>query len=232
MPSWPTSLKILKATRPSRKNPARSGGADQAGSQQFVFAPGGGVWTWSLTVAVRTRDDVLDLGAFVEGMDGQAGTALVPIYDGKRAPWNIDPWTGGAITPAKHAASVAVDPAFGTNPDTTGLQDFRLGADAALNATQVVIARNKGGLIRPGMFFSLPGGEMKVITSLNAPDSGATSSRVAAIRPWLRVARSEGDTLEFGHPVSLARFASEDIGRQDLDQLRLGQVTLDFVEAF
>ncbi|NNM75071.1 hypothetical protein [Enterovirga aerilata] len=231
MPIWPDTLTIIKATRPNRRNPARSGGADQTGSQQFVFAPGGGVWTWSLTVAVRTRDDVLDLGAFVEGMDGQAGTAMVPIYDGKRSPWNIDPLTGGAITPAKHAASIADDPAFATNPITTGLLDFRLGAPAGLNATRVTIARYRGGLIRPGMFFSV-GSELKVITALNVPDSGASSSRIATIRPWLRAARSAGAALEFGRPVSLARFASDDTGRQDLDLLRFGQVTLDFVEAF
>lgn len=229
--AFPSTLTVVKVSRPRLSNPSRGGGPGLDGTEQLVVAPGGGRWTWSVTIQVRTRDDVLDLDAFVLGMAGRAGTALVPIFDGQRAPWNVDPLTGGLITPAKAAASAAVDPAFNANPDTTGALTFTLGDPAPMNATTLIVARATGGIVRPGMFFSLSS-EMHVVTALDTPDVGGPATLSVSIRPWLRADYASGTPLEFARPVCLARFASDDTGRMDLDLLRFGQVTLEFVEAF
>lgn len=229
--AFPTTLTVVKASRPRLSNPSRGGGPGLDGTEQLVVAPGGGRWTWSVTIQVRTRDDVLDLDAFILGMAGRAGTAIVPIFDGQRAPWNVDPLTGGFITPAKAAYDRAIDPAYDTNPDTTGALAFTLGAVAEMNATTLTVARATGGVIRPGMFLSI-GAEMHVVTALDTPDAGGPATLSVSILPWLRDDHPAGTAVEFASPVCLARLASDDTGKLDLDLLRFGQVTLDFVEAF
>lgn len=229
--AFPTTLTVIKASRPRLSNPSRGGGPGLDGTEQLVVAPGGGRWTWSVTIQIRTRDDVLDLDAFVLGMAGRAGTAIVPIFDGQRAPWNVYPLTGGFITPAKAAYDHAIDPAYDTNPDTTGTLAFALSAPAAMNVTTLAVARATGGVVRPGMFLSI-GSEMHVVTALGAPDPGGPATLSVSILPWLRDDHAAGAAVEFARPVCLARLASDDTGRMDLDLLRFGQVTLDFIEAF
>lgn len=71
-----------------------------------------------------------------------------------------------------------------------------------------------------------------MITGIAAPDTGGPGPMTLSVLPWLRDDYGPGYDLVFARPVCLARLASDDTGKLDLDLLRFGQVTLDFVEAF
>lgn len=212
----------------------RSGGQSFEGEETVVASPTAR-WKASLTIPCFTPERVRAMRRVIAL--GRAQTWRVGPCEATRAPWFVDPLTGGRITYGWGAKDAAIDPAFETNPDTASTLDFQTAGAVAMNATAMTIQRNRGGLLEPGMIFSV-GNRLHIITALTTADPGADAGYAAAgqigihFRPWLRADYLAGTPIEFGRPLGTMGFATDDTGAMELQLSRLGTVTLDLVEKF
>lgn len=233
--AWPSIL-IPSSERWALQNPSRSGGQSFSGVEQVVRSPASR-WAATLTVPCNRREKVLAMRALLAGLDGRAGTVLVGPFEVSRAPWFVDPLTGGKVTRYRGDKDATRDQAWGVNADTSADLDFRLSSGAAMNATAATIQRNRGGMLAPGMFFSV-GERLHMVTALTTfdptgPNGLAVSGPVGLqFRPWLRADCAAGTSVEFGRPTCLMRLASDDTGAMELALSRFATVTVDLVEAF
>lgn len=219
------------------ENASRTGGATILGQQQFAQSPAGH-WRGRMQFHCITEDDYLEVDGFLAALDGSANTFYLGPIDWRGRPWNIDPLTGGRITPNRTAASTGGDPGYDTNPDTTGALNFALAAPAALNATTLTIQRNKGGRLKRGQYFAV-GGRLHIIAGLLTPDpvdpvtgQPAPGTVQVSIRPWLRDAYPVGSYLEFGQPFGLMRLAPDATPLLERTTSPLSDLPLEFIEAF
>lgn len=219
------------------KMASRSGGQGITGTEQIVASPAGR-WIAKASFHLLDEDDAqLDARGFIASLDGQAGTFMIGPTDWRGQPWNIDPLTGAKITPGLAAASAAVDPAYQTNPDTTGTLTFSLAADAPMNATVIRIQRTQGGFIRRGQYLQI-GERLHIIVLPPAADPAGGDGRAApgvievAIRPWLRDAYSAGTPINFANPQCLMRFADADQGDIEMTTSPLSDLSFSLTEAF
>ncbi|WP_342163084.1 hypothetical protein [Methylobacterium sp. SD21] len=215
------------------KNATRTGGQSFSGVEQLSDSPAAR-WGASLTIPCGTQGKVLAMRAAIAL--GRSQVWIIGPVETARAPWFVDPLTGGRISYAMGAADAATDPAFETNPDTASTLDFRAAGPVAMNATAMTIQRNRGGLLQPGMMFSI-GNRLHLLTDLLTPDPGADAGYAQAgqigvgIRPWTRADYAAGAPVEFGRPVCRMRLASDDTGALQLQLSRTGSVSLDLIEA-
>lgn len=233
--AWPSVL-VPSAERWGLENPSRSGGQSFSGIEQVVRSPASR-WTATLTVPCNRREKVLAMRALLASLDGRAGTVLVGPFEVSRAPWFVDPITGGKVTRCRGDRDASRDQAWDANADTSADLDFRLSGGAAINATAATIQRNRGGLLAPGMFFSV-GERLHMVTALTTPDPTGDGGLAAPgaiglqFRPWTRADYVAGTAVEFGRPACLMRLASDETGSMELALSRFATVTLDLVEAF
>ena len=227
--NWPGSL-VPSAEVWTLVGTSRSGGQSGEGSEQVVRSPTAR-WKASLTIPCLSSQKVLDMRALILGLDGRTNTVLVGPIETDRAPWVIDPLTGAGISYRRGALNAATDPAYATNTDTNPTLDFRCASPAALNASTLTLQRNRGGLLRPGQYFSF-NNWLHMVVALTSTDTGGPGTIGISFRPWLREARGTGDYAEFGQPLSRMRLASDDAGALKLQLSRFGTVTLDLIEAF
>lgn len=217
------------------ENASRTGGATILGQQQFSQSPAGR-WRGRMQFHCITEDDYLEVDGFLAALDGSANTFYLGPIDWRGRPWNEDALTGGKITPALAAASAAVDPAYDLNPDTTGALNFTLAEAAPLNATSLLIQRNKGGALKRGQYLSL-GGRLHIITGLLSVDpvdeagTPAPGTVRVSIRPWLRMDYPAGQFIEFARPAGLVRLAPDAAPMLERTTSPLSDLPLDFVEA-
>lgn len=141
----------------------------------------------------------------------------VTLFDEKRVITAIN----GIRHTHRPAASIAPVATLGTASTT-------LNASAAAQATTIVINRAIGGDITAGQYLSTPSGRLHIISVVTGI---AGNLFTVAIRPPLRAAMSAGTVLEMVAPVCEMRLASDDTGELELQYLKQGQATLDFVEA-
>lgn len=218
---WPGIL-VPSAEDWSLRGGTRSGGQSFEGNELLVASPTAR-WKAALTIPAFGRDRICALRRVVAL--GRSQVWSVGPYERPRAPWPIEPVVGGAVT--DRTPGLAQPPLA-----------FSLMLDAAANAAAIAIRRDRGGLLAPGMIFSI-GGRLHVIVGLTTADPADPASGLAipggvgvAIRPWLRTDLPAGTPIAFGAPVGTMRFASDDTGALDLQLSRYGTVTLDLVEAF
>ena len=231
---WPSVLVPSSETWNPNKGASRSGGRSLTNQEQVVEGPSGYA-TASLTIACNTPAKVLAMRSALAL--GRSQTWLIGPFEVSRAPWFVDPLTGGKITTCRGDKDAALDPAWDANSDTSADLDFRTSGAALMNATALTIQRNRGGLLSPGMLFSISG-RLHIITTLTTPDPTVDGGLAAAgtigiqFRPWLRGDIAANTPIEFGWPRGTMRLASDDTGAMELQLSRFGTVTVDFVEAF
>lgn len=233
---WPSILVPSSEKWNPNTSPSRGGGRGVLNQEQVVAAPTG-YTTASLTIPCPDRPRVLAMRALLAGLDGRAGAVLIGPGEVNRAPWNVSPLTGGKISYAQGARDVAIDPAFAVNPDTTSVLNFTVSGGAPMNATTMNVRRVQGGVIEPGMMFSI-GNRLHIVTALpngelTAPGlPGPAGVLPIQFRPWLRADYLDGTPIEFGRPLATMRLATDDTGAMELQLSRTGVVALDLVEAF
>jgi hypothetical protein len=219
------------------ENASRTGGATITGQQQFSQSPAGR-WRGRMQFHCISDDDYLEVDGFLAALDGSANTFYLGPVDWRGRPWNIDPLVGGRITPDLAKGSAAIDPAFDTNPDTTGRLTFSLAEAAAMNATSLRIHRDKGGALRRGQYLSI-GERLHIITGLTTADPTDPSNGQAVageigvtIRPWTRAAYAAGTAIEFAEPRGLMRLAPDFAGTLERTTSPLADIAIEFTEAF
>lgn len=228
--AWPSVLVPSSERWNVNTGASRGGGRGLTNVEQAVALPSGFA-TASLTIPCMTRAANLAIRALLAGLDGRAGSVLVGPNETSRAPWNVD-FVGGKITygRAAHRPNVYMG-------DSSPILNFSLGGDAKMNATGITILRARGGVLEPGMVFSI-GDRLHVIVDLQGEtgtpgqQGSPGTTMTAAIRPWLRADHGAGTPIEFGRPLGTMRLATDDTGALELQLARLGTVTLDLVEAF
>lgn len=233
MPDRPWNpILVPSAEQWGLKTATRTGGPSFSGTEQLTQSPAAR-WAASLTIPCGTPAKVLAMRAALAL--GRSQVWIVGPVEVSRAPWFVDPLTGGRISDAMGAADAAADPAFETNPDTASTLDFQTATSAPLNSTALTIQRNRGGLLKPGMMFSI-GDRLHILTSLLTSDPGADMGYALAgqigveVRPWTRADYPAGTTVEFGRSTARMRLASDDTGVLQLQLSRSGSVSLDLIE--
>lgn len=197
---------------------ARSGGKSITESQQWVASPTG-PWTAHLIIALRTKADAVDLEGFLDGLTGPVTPFLIGPQDWGRMPWQEDTESGFPITPAYSDPAVA---------DSTAVLDFTLAADAAAQATTIVIHRNVGGILKRGYMFSI--GERLYRIVAPPTDAGGVADVTVQIRPWLRAGASSGAALNFAAPTGQMQLLDTSQGQIDFTPSPTATVTLDLIE--
>lgn len=231
---WPSILVPSAESWNPNKGASRSGGRSLTNQEQIVEGPSGYA-TASLTIPCNKPSKVLEMRRALAL--GRAQTWLIGPFEVSRAPWFVDPLTGGRITTCRGDKDAALDPAWDANADTSADLDFRVRDAATMNATSLTVLRTRGGLLSPGMFFSVEG-RLHVITDLTTTDPTGDGGLAAPgaigiqFRPWLRADTPANTPMEFGWPRGTMRLASDDTGAMELQLSRYGTVTLDLVEAF
>lgn len=183
-------------------------------------------------------DDYLEADGFIAGLDGPATPFLVGPVDWRGRPWNRDAQTGAIIRPDVAARNAKIDPAYDTNPDTTGTLSFSLAAPVAMNATALTIQRTKGGTLKRGQYLQI-GERLHIITGLTTADPTDPTSGVpiagqigVTIRPWTRDAYAAGSLVEMAAPMGLMRLTAESAAMVERTTSPLSGLSLDLVEAF
>lgn len=225
---WPSIL-VPSSEQWFARGLSRSGGQTFSGIEQVVQSPAARM-TATLTVPCNTDAKVLAMRALLAGLDGRAGTVLVGPMEVRRAPWAADPLTGGLLSPAVARRNAAINPGWNANGDTAATLDFRTFGSVAMNAVAMSVQRLRGGILRPGMYFSI-GDRLHVISALRAADGGGAGVIAIEFRPWTQSTYAAGTVVEFGRPKAAMRLATDDTGALDLQLSRFGTVTLDLVEA-
>lgn len=225
MPDRPWNpILVPSAEQWGLKTATRTGGPSFSGTEQLTQSPAAR-WAASLTIPCGTPAKVLAMRAALAL--GRSQVWIVGPVEVPRAPWGVEPWTGGRIAYATQSPSAS--PPYGR------AIDFILGADAPLNATALNLTRQAGGHVTPGHVLSI-GHRLHTVVDLLSPDpthptagSAIPGDLVIGIRPWTRDAHAAGTPVKFGRPTGRMRLASDDTGALQLS--RFGTVSLDLVEA-
>lgn len=231
---WPAILIPSNETWALRGT-SRSGGQTFDGTEQVVASPTAR-WAATLTVPCNTRAKVLAMRALLMGLDGRAGRVLVGPNETTRAPWYVDPLTGGRITYGRGSLDAARDPNYAVNPDTSSALDFRVQATVGLNGIALTAQRVRGGVLERGMFFSvlnrlhmvtaLPNGELATPGQFGPPGNIPLQ-----FRPWTLQSYPAGTAIEFGRPRTPMMLTTDDTGALELQLARTGVATVDLVQA-
>lgn len=224
---WPGVL-VPASESWSPRGGTRSGGQTFLGTEQIVASPSAR-WKATLSIPCMRRDAVLAMRRVVAF--GRTQTWLVGPRENTRAPWNID-FVGGRITYgwAERRPDIYVG-------DQTATLAFRLSGPAAMNAATIAIRRERGGVLEPGMVFSIDGRLHTIVdlvgeTGMPGSQGARGTILTAAIRPWLRADYDDGTAIEFGRPLGTMRLATDDTGAMEQQLSQFGTVSLDLVEAF
>lgn len=232
--TWPSVL-VPSSEDWSLRGGTRSGGQTFQGNEQIVASPTAR-WTAALTIPCFTPDKIRQMRRVVAL--GRSQAWLVGPVEISRAPWFVDPETGGGVTYAQGASDAAVDAAYASNDETSSNLDFEFARAIPKNAVHASVFRKRGGLPSAGALFSIAG-RMHVITELTSADPINAATGLAKpgffginVRPWFRDQYAPGTKLEFGAPQVLMRLATDDTGAMDLQLSRHSTVTLNLVEVF
>jgi hypothetical protein len=216
---------------------AKSGGATLAGQERFVVSPAAR-WEAKLSFHCVEEADYLEADGFLASLDGPANPFLCGPIDWRGRPWNTHFLTGAPITPRDVARDIKDNPAFETELSTTGSLDFLLAAPVAMNGTQALIQRNRGGLQRRGQYFSI-GNNLHIITEVLSPDVTDPATTLAApgqvlvnFRPWARADYAVNSPVEFANPVATMRLSAQSSAMVERNTTPVSDLALDLIEYF
>lgn len=222
--SWPAALlpRIVEFTPDTQ---SRSGGLSMTGSEQLTVS-NAGRWRAKVTVSIRGEARNLALRAFVAGMEGRAGTVLVPKFERYR-PSDVNgrefsqvPATGYSCDDFNFDLS-----GFGQSDDVVHAQ---LAVPAASGATRLSIVINDGEGPRPGHYIGIGERLYRLQQGWELVEGGPLQ---AQIWPRLRGSAAMAERVILDRPVCLMRFADDNTGEAALNRAGSGRATFDFVEA-
>ena len=186
-------------------------------------------WMASFSFSLNNTVHVRRMRAMLTQLRGRANTVALPSFDATSKPWVVD--TYGRTHDPKFARDKSLDDTV--YADDAGLIDDLIASSvavaAAVNATTFRIAMTTGSAPLAGQRFSL-GNRLYSIDEVTFV-SGVLYD--LDIWPWLRVAASVSDVVNFTSPVCEMRLASDNEGADALRALRLGRfgsITLNFDE--
>jgi hypothetical protein len=216
--TWPVCILVPASVSFEPLARSRSGGPSLSGSEQVVTS-GAGIWTATLgDINIRNATQIRLWRAIAGALEGMAGTVLIPIYDGSRAP------TTQQADPLPHSD----DSLFSDGSGYAGNTVVATVAPAALRATQLTITVGSGHEIKAGQHFSI-GQRCYRIVRVTA--TGTPGVSTVKVWPPLREAVSTATLANFDQPVCLMRLAQDDGMALSLDLWRLGRPSVSFVEA-
>jgi hypothetical protein len=231
--SWPTKVLPPQNVMFSRKQMSRSGGPSIAGNEQVVSSATD-MWRAKLGIKVTRFEQILAFRGMMAQADGRVGTWLIPTCSGfQRLGQGVNgilPAIGVRTkvnAPFSDAATFSDSGAFETK--------MVMGAVTIGGAlrSRTITVQMQGGTPPPlgGHFFSIGQALYQIATAIPVNDDGTTAGPyVLTFRPGLRSVAAIGDVVNFSDPRCRMRLASDDTGELDLDLLRFGSVSLDFVE--
>lgn len=223
---WPSVL-MPSSEDWSLRGGSRSGGQTFQGNEQIVVSPTAR-WRAKMDIPCWEPEHTRAMRRVIAL--GRTQLWYVGPYEFERAPWGVDPLTGALITYANQQPGAAEPYDQAVN--------FVLAAGTSVGDTVIAVTRSRGGLLKPGMTFSI-NGRLHTIVDLTTADNPQPGTGAAlkgniglSIRPTLRFAYPSGAIVEFGKPIGTMRLASDDTAAMELQLSRYGTVTVELVEAF
>lgn len=197
---------------------------------QTVVASMGGHWRAKLTFWLTNEASVLALQAFAAQMEGQLGTALVPLIqaygprdrDGVVLPRYALAGLGGVSPYLGEGAEVAEHFGFECAPVVMA----QLRDDAPLRSTRIAVDYPNSTGLRPGQYFSLGERVYWVKLAWEGPDGA-----VVEFSPPLRSAALAGDVVVLDRLQCLMRLASESEVDVIFSAEPAKKIELSFIEA-
>lgn len=216
VPLWPKGVISIQDVEVQFERPAFSGPDPLVGRPQVVVSPAAG-WRITYHGALAHRGNVQTFRAVLAKHHGRAQPIYVSPYDGLNGPVQraaatspiLYTFTGGYIfsTGYRFASSI---------------QDCVLDDDAAIGATEILVANSAIAPLSPGDYFELDG-RLHVIEDI----VGTTWS----IWPGLRADYASGTVLEIADPRMKAYLDLSSAPALRLQYGHWGQASLSFVEA-
>jgi hypothetical protein len=218
---WPREL--LTPTRFSARlrNTSVSGGRGTAGAEQVITSPSGW-WQFSLEdVIVQGASAVRAYRSILAGLDGRAGTILMPVWDGLQNP------AGYPVEVPWDEEDILWDPDI---PWESNVTNIVVDGDTAQGATSLNVTWTGTGPTS-GIYFSARVGDLYTFHWISRLVSTGANTATLTIRPRLRIALPGATSLEFDDPRCLMRPATDDEGELMLQAPSQSRPSLTFVEA-
>ena len=230
---WPFRLLTPTMQRPLLLGTGQQGPSTMAGLPgQVLNLSGGGFWQIECAFSAKTPDQIRALRAWGAYLDKGATEFILPLIDLKFAP---RPITAGA--PAKPGIAAAATDYFSEEAGYgSQLIVASAYASATLRATSIQITISQGSSPQGGEHFSIEhetaGWRLYRISRVTARSGNRFTCE---IRPPLREAVSESDTIEFDMPRCVMRITPDKADDMELaiSLLKIGgSVSTSFFESF
>jgi hypothetical protein len=219
---WPIELFAPKAMRWRRLGVANSGGTSASGLNRFSTTDGGGFWVCEMDVDLFAVTKIMAARAVIEGLDGGAGTILVPFIADHEAPYP----TGGPAEDVPHSD----DTPFSDGTLYAGWSIDIKASAAALRATTLGIAKTASADLIGGEMLSIEyptkGHHLHTVIRTNEGQTEIT------IRPPSREAIPDDTVLNFDRPLCAMRLLNATEAMAAIVPPYFSSLTLYFQESF
>jgi hypothetical protein len=222
--AWPESALPYHSVMFARKSFSRSGGNTVTGLEQ-VIASSSDYWVATIGFRIRKSSQILAYRALQAAQWGRAAEWIVPACPQPGVP--VTPPPADYSWSDDWSEDFSIGPAPTIIPPGEGALVTTIAARGARSLTFEFI--DPSFLPKPGMYFSI-GNRLYCIATIDG--AGSVRRYTATFSPGLRVAAAVDDAVEFSSPRCLMRLASDNEGQLDLEQLRISEQRVNFVEAF
>jgi hypothetical protein len=224
---WPVHILPPAGGRVSINSATIGGGRAMSGLEQAVASDAGYLSLKMGPIYVNTAEQVRAWNALEAVLGGRAGTCLVPALDRARAPW---PTVAGKNQFARLTKTTIAEAVEGTAP--MDVQVISAVADGAFTAgaTNVSIRLVIGSQLQPGHQFSCGERLFRIAKILSEVEDTGNSIYYVRLALPVRDAVADGASLNFDNPMFRAVLATDGEMALDLDMMKRGRATLNWVE--
>lgn len=205
----------------ARKLLSRSGGRTISGIEQVVQSSSE-FWIASIGFKIRNGKQILAYRALQARQWGRAAEWIIPACPQPSVP--LEPPLADYSWSDDWSEDFSIGPAPTIVPPGEGALITTLAARGARSVTMEFQDATFTPL--PGMFFSI--GDR--LYSIGTVTPSGVRTFTVTFAPGLRAAAPVDAVVEFSSPRCLMRLATDDEGQLDLEQLRMSEQKLNFVE--
>lgn len=227
--AWPAVLKP-SSTRFRLMNGSVSGGPAADGSEQIIA----GVkhhWLFKGTFPLHGRADrILAMESLLTAMDGRANAVLVPAFTGWLQSWPTDA-QDRILTPGfvkrfqKHLRGTAYEQS--EVPVASEIIAIANESSTGAGSVTLEILISQGGDPLPGQLFGIGEYLYRILEVVAHVTAGVYT---LTFRPRLRATVLVTTPVLFTRPVCRMKALSDDLGPDQLEAMRFGELTLEMRE--
>ena len=227
---WPTAVLPARSGRPQIVSATVGGGRAMSGLEQAV-ASDAGYFAMKMVVPVSKNAQVKAWNALEAILGGRSGTALIPALDCKRAPWPI---VGGVALTDFGDIPFSDDALEALFDDDAGFSDpvivAALESSILAGGLVATIRMSAGADLEAGMHFSAKERLFRIARIVSSSADGDDKLWSVRLALPAREPLAAGTILDFSCPMFRAVLASDGEMALDLDLMKFGTATINWVE--